>query len=72
MKVVWDREMERAGWSQLMAMPRANLAGPNSEISQCDLSKSRKQLFSSGDEAAENMLSTWMLKIMVPVGEQQI
>jgi hypothetical protein len=58
MKAVWDREMVWVGQLQLMAMPRANLAGPNLEISQCDLSMFQKQLFFSGDDVAENMSST--------------
>jgi hypothetical protein len=44
--------------SRVIAIPRAYLAGPRSDMSQVERSSSWKQAFSSSDEAAESMLST--------------
>ena len=64
MKAVWDKAIILV--LCLMAMPRANLMGPRSEMSHFDLSSSQNLVFSSGGFAIENMLSMWTVKIMVP------
>ena len=64
--------MVQVSWSQEKAILRANLAGPSSEIAQCDLRSTTNQSFLVAEEAAEKMLSMWTEKMMVPVGEQHI
>ena len=72
MKADWESEIVREGLSRLMAIPSANLAGPSSEMSQRDLRRSQNLSFSSSDDAAEKMSSTWMLKMTVLVGDRRI
>jgi hypothetical protein len=72
MKVDWESEMVWDGLLWLIAIPNANLAGPGSLMSQQDLRKSQNRLFFSGDDTAENMSSTWTLKITVLVGDWQM
>jgi hypothetical protein len=61
--------MVREAMSRVMAIPRANLAGPRSAISHCDSRKALKAAISSGDNVAEKMLLMYREKIMVPVGD---
>jgi len=52
-----------------MAIPNVNLAGLRLEISHFNCRSALKDSISSWDDTAAKISSTWMEKIMVPVGE---
>ena len=62
--MVWEEQ------SQLMVMPRVNLAGPMSDISHLVLRSDLNFSSSSGEEAAAKMLSIWTEKMTVLEGEE--
>jgi len=67
MKAVWERLIVCFSWSCLMAIPKANFAGPKSVISHLECSSSLKQAFSSGGFMMLKMSLTCTTKMMVPI-----